>query len=217
MKRVLLTGFEPFGGDAVNASQEIARRLDGAEVAGHAVRGVVLPCVFGRAEHRLFELIRTVKPVLIVCLGQAEGRRAITPELLAVNLDDARIPDNAGNQPVDTPVVSGGPAAWWSGLPVRAMVEAMNARGIPAERSRSAGGFVCNHLFFALMHRLSRRRNPPPAGFIHVPAIGEPDGEKPGLPLEVMVEGIRVALTVCAAGQTTHQPARRRPPGTTRG
>ncbi len=197
MRRVLLTGFEPFGGDAVNASQKIVRRLDGAEVAGYVVRGAVLPCVFGQAEQRLFELIRTVKPALIVCLGQAEGRRAITPELLAVNLDDARIPDNAGNQPVDTPVVPGAPAAWWSGLPVRAMVQAMRARGLPAELSRSAGGFVCNHLFFALMHRLSRRQNPPPAGFVHVPAVGEPDGAKPGLPLEVLVEGVRVALAAC--------------------
>lgn len=192
MKTVLLTGFEPFGGEAINASEQIVRRLDGEEISGHGVRGVVLPCVFGAAERALFAAMKAPAPAIVVCLGQASGRHSITPELLAVNLDDARIPDNAGNQPVDTPVAKGGPAACWTTLPARRIVAALGALDIPAELSRTAGAFVCNHVFYALMHRMTRRCRPPPAGFIHVPAIGTP-----GVTLERMVEAIREALRVC--------------------
>lgn len=199
MKTVLLTGFEPFGGESVNASQEVVRSLDGAETGGHDVRGFILPCEFGRAEKALAGALRQTKPAVVICLGQASGRRAVTPERVAVNLDDAELPDNAGRQRLNTPVVRGGPVAYWSTLPVDALVVAMKAQGLPAEASRTAGGFVCNHVFYALMHRLARRWRAPRAGFIHVPRIGLPDDATPGLPLGVMIQAIRTAIAVCVA------------------
>lgn len=199
MKTVLLTGFEPFGNDSINASEQIVRRLDGAEIFDARVRGIVLPCVFGTAERVLFATMKETRPSVVVCLGQASGRRAITPELRAMNRNAARIADNAGNQPLDTPVVRGGPTAYRTVLPVRAIVAAIRSGGVPAELSRSAGSFVCNHLFYALMHRMARRRRPPASGFIHVPAIGVPEAEMPGLPLESMVRAIRAAIQACFA------------------
>jgi pyroglutamyl-peptidase len=116
--------------------------------------------------------LRAIRPRLVICLGQAGGRAAITPERVAINVDDARIPDNAGGQPVDRPVVRGGPAAYFSTLPVKAMVAGLRADGVPAEVSQTAGTFVCNHVFYGLMHAL-RRRSGVRGGFIHVPFLPE--------------------------------------------
>ncbi|MFI5357704.1 MAG: pyroglutamyl-peptidase I [Opitutales bacterium] len=193
MKNVLLTGFEPFGDERLNPSAEIARLLHGEVVAGHPVRGVLLPCVFNASLRELRRELDRGEPALVVCLGQAGGRGAITPERLAVNVDDARIPDNAGRQPVDRPVVRGGPAAYWSTLPIKAIVRRLALRGIPAEVSQSAGTFVCNHVFYALMHAL-RGRRAVRAGFIHVPWL--PGQGRPHLTLEQMTDGIRLALEV---------------------
>lgn len=194
--RILITGFEPFGGDSLNPSQEIARALHGAMIAGHRVTGALLPCVFGAALEELRLQLATVKPVLTICLGLAGGRKAITPERVAINVDDARIPDNAGAQPVDRPIVRGGPAAYWSTLPVKAIVAALQERGLPAEVSQSAGTFVCNHVFYGLMHALRRKRRMR-GGFIHVPWL--PEQARPGeasLPLVTMIEGIAIAAEV---------------------
>jgi len=199
MKTVLVTGFEPFGGDTVNASQEIVRVLEGAEIGGHAIRAVILPCEYGRSVKALVAALRATKPVLVVCLGQASGRRAITPERVAINLDEAAMPDNAGRQHLNTPIVRGGPVAYWSTLPVDEMVAALEAQGAPAGASRTAGGFVCNHVFYSLMHRLARRARAPRAGFIHVPRLGEPEDAIPGLPLPVLVQAVRTAIAVCTA------------------
>lgn len=192
MKTVLLTGFEPFGGDRVNPSAEIVRQLNGEIIAGHAVKGVVLPCVFRRAPDQLSEHIRLDMPVLVICLGLASGRTAITPERVAVNISDAPIPDNAGCQPVDEPIVRGGPAAYFSTLPTKAIVQALRTRGIPSELSHTAGTFVCNHLFYSLMHHLATLPCAPMGGFIHVPATT--DQQIAGLPLNLTIEGVRVAI-----------------------
>ncbi len=170
--RVLITGFEPFGGSTVNPSEEIARNLHGREIAGHEVIAALLPCVFGTAIVELRRQVRAVKPSLVICLGQAGGRTAITPERVAINVDDARIPDNAGTQPVDRPVVRGGPAAYFSTLPVKAIVAGLRAEGVPAEVSQTAGTFLCNHVFYGLMHAL-RLRPGVRGGFIHVPYLPE--------------------------------------------
>jgi pyroglutamyl-peptidase len=170
--RVLITGFEPFGGSTVNPSEEIARNLHGREIAGHEVIAALLPCVFGTAIVELHRHVRAVKPSLVICLGQAGGRTAITPERVAINVDDARIPDNAGTQPVDRPVVRGGPAAYFSTLPVKAIVAGLRAEGVPAEVSQTAGTFLCNHVFYGLMHALRFRRGVR-GGFIHVPYLPE--------------------------------------------
>ncbi len=191
---VLLTGFDPFGGDALNPSWEIARALHRRQIAGHRVLAAQLPTVFGASLARLDELLAAHRPALVICLGLAAGRAALSLERVAINVDDARIPDNAGAQPVDTPVVAGAPAAYFSTLPIKAMRQAMLAAGVPAEVSQTAGTFVCNHVFYGLMHRLAteRRLAGVRGGFIHVPLLaGEGAG---GLPLEVMVEGLRVGI-----------------------
>lgn len=166
---ILLTGFEPFGGDAANPSWAAARsaarllQSDGLEV-----RAVELPCVFGESATVLAEALERFQPELVLCTGQAGGRARISLERVAINCDDARIPDNAGNQPVDEPVVPGGPAAYFTSLPVKAALAALAAEQIPAEVSQSAGTYVCNHVFYALMHAL-RLRPGTRGGFVHVP------------------------------------------------
>ena len=194
MKTVLLTGFEPFGGDPFNPSAEIARQLNGAVIGGHEVIGAVLPCVFGKATRELQRLIKLRRPTLVICLGLAAGRTAITPERIAINVADARIPDNAGRQPVDEFVVRGGPAAYWSTLPVKAIVVALQARGIPTEVSQTAGTFVCNHVFYGLMHQLVRTQPCIRGGFIHVPGQQTRAADQPGLPLGQMTAGICLAV-----------------------
>jgi len=194
MKTVLLTGFEPFGGETVNPSQELARHWHGRVIGGHRIVGALLPCVFGAAITELKKQIRATKPVLVICVGQAGGRADITPERVAINVDDARIPDNAGRQPVDRVIVRGGPAAHWSTLPIKAIVAALRQHGIPASVSQTAGTFVCNHVFYGLMHAL-RSRRAARGGFIHVPFLPEQATKgQPSLPLETMVEAVGVAI-----------------------
>jgi pyroglutamyl-peptidase len=161
---VLLTGFEPFAGERLNPSARIAEALDGREIAGRRVRGVVLPCAFGESSRALLRLLQTAGPELVICTGQAGGRADITPERVAINVDDARIPDNRGAQPRDVPIRRGGPVAYWSTLPVKAIVAELRVRGIPASVSQTAGTYVCNHVFYALMDALARRD---PAGADH--------------------------------------------------
>jgi pyroglutamyl-peptidase len=193
---VLLTGFDAFGGEAANASAQAVLALQGERIAGHAVAAAVLPTEFGRSLEALDELLAAHRPALVLACGQAGGRAALSLERVAINLADARIPDNAGRQPLDEPVQPGGPAAWFSTLPVKAMAQALRAAGLPAEVSHSAGTFVCNHLFYGLMHRLAQ-----PAwagvrgGFMHLPWL-PPQGE-PSLALADQVAGIRIALA-CA-------------------
>jgi len=196
MKTVLITGFEPFAGATVNPSQEIARNLHGRLIARQRVVGALLPCVFGAALDELKAQLRTVQPALVIAVGLAGGRAEITPERVALNVDDARIPDNAGAQPVDRAIVRGGPAAYWSTLPVKAIVATLHGRGVPAGVSQTAGTFVCNHVFYGLMHAL-RRRPGVRGGFIHVPWLPEqaPPGQ-PSLPLETMVEAVAAAIEV---------------------
>ena len=167
-RTILITGFEPFGGDRRNPSAEIAQALAGTQIGGCTIVGAVLPCVFGKSWRVLRGLVRKHRPELVICLGLAATRTEITPERVAINVDDARIPDNAGRQPVDRPIVRGGPTAYWSTLPIKAIVVAVQRRGIAASVSSSAGTFVCNHVFYGLLHDLRRSRSVR-GGFIHVP------------------------------------------------
>ncbi len=212
MKTVLLTGFEPFGGDSVNPSGEVARELDGAEIAGHEVFGAVLPCVFGKATAELKQLIELRKPSLVICLGMAARRSEITPERVAINLADASIPDNEGQQPVDEALAADGPAAYWSTLPVKDIVLALEEQGFPSAVSLSADAFVCNSLFYGLMHELARTGSRIPGGFIHIPGLPVQAVGGPGMPLDRTVAGIRLAIeTALAAGSAT-QPSAATPP-----
>ena len=199
---VLLTGFEPFEKDPLNPSWEVARALDGWQHAGATVRSVQLPCVFGDAITRLDQALQQWQPTLVLCLGLAGGRAALTPERVAINVDDARIADNAGRQPVDMPVVAGGPAAYFSTLPIKAMVRDMLAQGVPAAVSNTAGTFVCNHIFYALMHRLAQAGGTARGGFMHVPSLPALAALHPGMPsmaLETQVRGVQQAIQTALA------------------
>ena len=196
---ILLTGFEPFGGESVNPSWEIARALDGWVCEGRTVRAVRLRCAFGDALRTLDDALAAHRPELVVCLGQAGGRAEISIERAALNVDDARIPDNLGRQPIDAAVVPEGPAAYFSTLPIKALAHDLRGAGIAAAVSNTAGTFVCNHVFYALMHRLATTPALAQArgGFVHVPYTPEQVADRPGTPamaLATQVEGIRRAL-----------------------
>jgi pyroglutamyl-peptidase len=188
---VLLTGFEPFGGDTRNPSWLAVQALHGREIAGHRVVAACLPTAFGQSLTSLRALLQAHRPVLALSVGLAGGRTALSLERVAINVDDARIPDNLGAQPVDSPVVADGPAAYFSSLPIKAMLQALQHAGVPAEVSQTAGTFVCNHVFYGLMHALATQPELRDArgGFMHVPASG-PDG----LPLDDLVRGLQVAV-----------------------
>jgi pyroglutamyl-peptidase len=204
MKTVLLTGFGPFGGAKVNPSWLAVKRLHGRVIRGHRIVARRLPVVFARSLPALQRQLKKVKPALVICVGLAERRAEITPEHVAVNRDDARMADNAGQKPADQLIVPGGPAAYWSTLPVKAIVRVLRKRGIPARISLSAGTYVCNHVFYGLMHELARRGNRVRGGFIHVPRLppqathrrgsGRAISGPPGMPLEKMVEALTVAV-----------------------
>jgi len=197
----LVTGFEPFAGDTRNPSAEavhlLAESWDGPEQLVTAV----LPTAFGASAERLARLLAEHSPDVVIATGLAGGRAWITPERLAVNLIDARVPDNDGEQPVDEPSLAGAPDAYFSALPVKAIVNAIAAEGIPARTSLSAGAFVCNHVFFHLMDAVALRRDVRAgvrAGFIHVPWADGFGGEAdaPTLPIEDIERALRIALRV---------------------
>lgn len=187
-RRVLVTGFEPFAGARYNPSAQIAGELNGQRIRGREIHAVVLPVVFGESGRLLRQAIRALDPELVICLGLAGGRRAISLERVAVNFDDARIADNAGQQPVDVPIVGRGAKAYFTSLPVKAMAAALSEQAFPVALSGTAGNFVCNHVFYHLMRTLSRRPNVR-GGFIHVPPYRKQFSQA------AMTEAIRLAIT----------------------
>ncbi|MGM9486438.1 pyroglutamyl-peptidase I [Ideonella sp. YS5] len=205
----LLTGFEPFGGESINPSWEVARALEGERFGEAVVVASRLPCCFGDAAARLRQLLDELRPQWVLALGQAAGRADFSIERIAINIDDARIADNAGAQPVDVPVVEGGPAAFFATLPIKAMVAGLREAGLPASISQTAGTFVCNHVFYALMHAVQGRAGVR-GGFMHLPLLPEQAVRQPGLPsmpLSTMIDGVRLALRVAARhrGDDAHQ------------
>jgi pyroglutamyl-peptidase len=202
--RILITGFEPFERDPVNPSWEVAQALGGSMCEGATVHAVQLPCVFGRAIERLDEALHQWQPQLVLALGLAGGRSEVSLERVAINVDDARIADNAGQQPIDSAVVSGAPAAYFSTLPIKAIVRDLRAAGLPGAVSNTAGTFVCNHVFYALMNRL----NSEPAwahtrgGFIHLPYLPGQAARYPGAPsmaLATQVQALQVVMRTALA------------------
>lgn len=190
MKTCLITGFEPFGGETINPSWEAVLRLP-EEINGYALTKLLIPVAFRSAVERVIEKAAEIAPDVILCIGQAGGRNAITPELVGINLRHAAIPDNNGNQPIDEPIVAEGAAAYFSTLPVRSMAEAINAAGVTSRLSYSAGAYVCNEVLYTLLshYHTSRTR----IGFIHVPYATE-QGKEPAMPLESMVKALTVAI-----------------------
>ena len=200
--RMLLTGFEPFGGQSLNPSWEVARALHGQMLQGAQLVAVQLPCVFAQALPVLQQALKQHQPDMVLALGQAEGRCDFSVERVAINVMDARIPDNAGAQPVDVPVVAGGPAAYFSTLPIKALVAGLRAAGFPASVSQTAGTFVCNQVFYALQHTLAGLGVH--SGFVHLPLLPEqaanwPGPSLPSWPLPLQVAATRQALTVVLA------------------
>lgn len=196
---VLLTGFAPFGGADTNVSWQVAQLLGGTVIDAHTVVAARLPTEFDTSLEALIDLIDTHHPALVVCLGQAGGRQAISLERIAINVADARIADNAGKQPVDKPVVSGGPPAYFTGLPIKAMLGALQQAGIAGEVSQTAGTYVCNHVFYGMMHTLERRRamQGVRGGFIHLPFL--PEQGQPNMRLDDIERGLRIAIACALA------------------
>ena len=215
MPTILLTGFEPFGGESINPSQEIVRALDGTMLDGHRIVGAILPVAFAATVPMLEDLLDAHRPALVLALGQAGGCSALALERVAINLIDARIADNDGLQPIDAKVVEDAPGAYFTGLPVKAIAQRLRELGIPAAPSLSAGSFVCNQVFFTLAHLLATRHPHARGGFVHVPWLPQQAALHPGQPsmaLQTMIEGVRAALE-CAIkthddlpvpGGTTH-------------
>lgn len=193
---VLVTGFEPFGGEDINPSWEICRDLPEA-IGATRIHVLRVPCEFRVAIEEVAAEIERLEPSVILSLGQAGGRAAMSVERVAINVDDARIDDNAGNAPVDEPVASGGPAAYFATVPVKAMVAAMREADVPAIVSNTAGTFVCNHLMYGVLHFLAASGRGARAGFIHVPWLDAQAIARPGEPsmaLATMVRGVEAAI-----------------------
>ena len=203
-RKVLLTGFEPFGGESINPSWEAVKQLHGEVIDDVSLVAEQLPTVFGESIAAIEQLIQQHEPDIVICVGQAGGRLHVTPERVAINLDDARIPDNKGNQPIDQSISEKGPVAYWSTLPIKRMVESMKERNVPASVSHTAGTFVCNHVFFGLMDYINRTSSSIRGGFIHIPFIPEQTihKEAPSLSLETIVEGIKITAVIAAKYET---------------
>ena len=192
MNKVLLTGFEPFGTATSNPSGEIVKQIIGDNIVT-----AILPVTYAQSAERLLALIEQHNPDVVICLGQAEGRTQITPEKVAINLDDARLADNEGVLRNDVKIIEHGPDAYFSTLPVKDMVEAMKAQGIPAAVSLSAGAFLCNHVFYVAQNKFAGSNVR--SGFVHVPLMDSQAPEFPGLPtmpLDQMVTAVRAMLEV---------------------
>ena len=192
MTKVLLTGFEPFGTATSNPSGEIVKQISGDNI----VTGI-LPVTYAQSAERLLALIAEHNPDVVICLGQAEGRAQITPEKVAINLDDACLPDNAGVQRSDVKILENGPDAYFTTLPIKEMVNAAKAAGVPASVSPSAGAFLCNHVFYFAQNKFAGTKIR--SGFVHVPLMDSQAPEFPGLPtmpLDQMVTAVRAMLEV---------------------
>ena len=201
--QILLTAFDPFGGETVNPALEAVKAVRGA-VAGAEIVKLTVPTVFGKSVETVYEAMKRERPDAVLSVGQAAGRAGLSVERVAINLEDASVADNEGQKPVDTPVVPGGPAAYFATLPVKAMAERINAAGVPAAVSNTAGTFVCNHLMYGVLHHIAREFPGVRAGFIHVPYLPEQTLDKPGapsLPPEDMVKGLEAALAAIAESE----------------
>lgn len=191
MKKLLITGFEPFGGEKINPSWEAVSRLPDA-IGRYTLIKLRIPVVFGEAAKRVLLTAQELCPDTILCIGQAGGRNAITPELVSINLRHATIPDNNGNQPQDEPILSNGNTAYFSTLPVRKIAASLNASDIPSQVSYSAGAYVCNDLLYTLLSRFKNTKTK--VGFIHVPYCAEQNKE-PSIPLNDIIKGLTIAIT----------------------
>lgn len=190
--KIIVTGFDPFGGETINPSIECVKALP--EIEGVELIRLELPTVFKESAKRLNEVINDVKPDAVLSVGQAGGRPGITMERIAINVDDARIPDNISQQPIDEAIQLDGEAAYFSTLPIKRIVKAIREAGISAEVSNSAGTFVCNHIMYQALFAATKADKPFKAGFMHIPFIPEQTADKPSLPLEESTKALQIAI-----------------------
>ena len=190
MKKLLISGFEPFDNEIINPSLEAVLRLE-CEINGYSLTKILLPVVFGEAAQKLIDTARDLSPDVILCIGQAGGRGAVTPELTGINLRYAKIPDNRGNQPKDEPIIASGETAHFSSLPVRKMSEAIAEAGVPSNVSYSAGAYVCNDVLYTLLSHFKGSKTR--VGFIHIPYCTE-QGKEPSMSLDDIVKGLNAAI-----------------------
>ena len=193
--KVLVTGFEPFGGATLNPSQLLVERLANETLPGVELYTLVLPVEFEKSAINLLAAIKSIDPEVVISFGQAEGRSAITPERIAINLDDARIADNGGDQRQNQPILKTGADGYFSTLPVEKMVSELTQIGVPSALSLSAGSFVCNHIFYLMQHEL--RETKIKSGFVHLPLVPEQSAQFPNQPtmsLDEMVRGAKAVI-----------------------
>lgn len=192
MKKVLITGFEPFGGASINPALEAVKQLEQAQLEGGEIVICEVPVTRYESVDTVISAIEAHQPDYVITVGQAGGRASITPERVAINIDDFRIPDNGGNQPIDEPVVVDGPDAYFTTLPVKAITRTLQVHGIPCQVSNTAGTFVCNHLFYGVQHYLSDKNIG--HGFVHIPLLPVQDttGNQATMSLDAIVEGLRL-------------------------
>lgn len=188
--KLLITGFDPFGGEKTNPAIEAVKRLPAA-IAGATVVPLEIPTVFGTCAEVVRQAIITERPDVVLSVGQAGGRSALTPERIAINLDDGRIPDNAGFQPVDQPIQPNGPAAYFTQLPVKAMAQAIRQAGLPSHVSTTAGTYVCNHIMYEVQHLRATEFPQLQAGFIHIPFLPEQVVQRSGVPSLSLTDDVR--------------------------
>lgn len=196
--KILVTAFDPFGGESINPAQQAVERLEDS-IGGHQIHKLVVPTVFGKAAEMVIREMDTLCPDAVVCVGQAGGRKAVTPERVAINIMDANIKDNAGNQPQDEQIVHGGPAAYFSTLPIKKMLSGIREVGLAADVSNTAGTFVCNSLLYSVLHHAATHMPETGAVFIHVPYIPQQTEGKenvPSMPLEDIVRALTAAISV---------------------
>ena len=198
--KLLITAFEPFGGEEINPSLEAVRQIEKDRISNVSVLTAELPVDRYRAVDAALELLNVNRPDIVIMLGEAGGRYKINPERVAINVDDFRIPDNVGNQPKDEPIIEGGPAAYFSTLPIRAIAERINKANIPAAISNTAGAYLCNRLFYSVMHAIKVNELDARAGFIHLPYLHDQTVSKywdfPSMSKETIVEAVRLAIEV---------------------
>ena len=190
--RVLITGFDKFGGESINPSNLCVNSLPDV-IDNIEIKKITLPTVFKDSSRVLEENIKSFSPSIVICVGQAGGRSKITPERIAINIDDARIPDNIGNSPIDETIRKDGENAYFSTLPIKAIVDELNKNNIPSTISNTAGTFVCNHIMYESLYLTSTKYPNIKAGFIHIPYIEEQVLDKPNMPY-MKKEDIIVAL-----------------------
>jgi len=209
--RLLLTGFEPFGGSSINPSEEVVRALGTEPPPGVELVTAILPVDRQRGPERLLQALQESAPQAVLCLGEAEGRGTLSIERVALNLLDFRIPDNQGIQAVDEPVAPDGPTAYFVTLPVRKVLAAVREAQVPAALSLSAGAYLCNQVLYTLLHYLARQRLDILAGFIHLPPLPEQasSGEPPtaSMSLETSLKGVRAAITALCEAVKEGKPA----------